>query len=70
MSQSPKSAQGKSARTLSRTASTIKGSCVILKQGEIFGTVFFLLETMGKYKKKTEKSLKFTAEVMEILIDV
>jgi hypothetical protein len=31
----------------------------------MFGTAFFLLETMGKYKRKTERSLKFTAEVME-----
>jgi hypothetical protein len=30
----------------------------------------FLLETMGKYKRKTERSLKFTAEIIENNIDV
>jgi hypothetical protein len=30
----------------------------------------FLLETMGKYNSKTERSLKFTAKIIENTIDV
>jgi hypothetical protein len=65
MSQSPKSEQGKSSRTLSRTISTKKAFALFQSRVIIFGTAFFLLQTMGKYKRKTERSLKFTAEVME-----